>query len=195
MERKYNVIIIIGVFWIIGTIGLALFIDVPSQSSRNLEIIKLFFLSIGAFGVISATYLNIYNSLESTQNIKDKIYFDKLNNSFQFFDKWDSPILKESRDLTREIEENSSKISDEELKNRILSNESLKRSVITEMNFWEGMYLSIKYNRVDEKILKDAFSKAYCTTFDRFKHSCNDLFKNNPTMIENLKNFYKDWSK
>jgi len=143
MERKYSVIIIIGVFWILGTIGFALSIDVPSQYSRNIEIIKLVFLSIGAFGVISATHLNIYNSLESTQNIKNKIYFDKLNNSFQFFEKWESPILKETRDLTREIEENSSKISDEDLKNRILINENLKRSVITEMNFWEGMYLSI----------------------------------------------------
>lgn len=195
MEKKYIIFFVISFCWILGTIGLAFNVDVPPGSSKNLEIIKLTFLSFGAYGVITATYFNIVNSVESTQNIKDKINFDKTENSINFIERWDSPSLKQTRDFTRKIIEECSKISDEDLIKRISENEDLKRSVITEFNFWEGIYLAIKYNNANEDLLKSAFKDTYCITFDVFKVWLKHMEREYPEGIKNLENLYRLWSK
>ena len=154
---KYKIFLLITICWIIGTISLTFNIDVPQGSSKNLELIKLVFLSIGAYGIVTATYFTVQNSLESAKNIKAKLDFDQTENSYKFIEIWDGPSLKDARVFTWKILENRQKIAQSKLLEDIRSNEQLERSVITTFNFYEGMYLAIFHKTVNEELLKNAF--------------------------------------
>jgi len=193
IKNEYKIFYLITICWILGTIGLTFNVDVPQGSSKNLEIFKLVFLALGAYGAIAATYLNIYNSLESSKNIKDKIDFDKKENSFKFIKGWEDPSLKEARDLTRKILDEGHKISEEDLKMRIENDKDLRRSVISEFDFWEGMYLSIECKRVDENLLKKAFKDAYCRKYHRFGAWLKSVEKDYETTVGHLKKLDDLW--
>lgn len=133
------------------------------------------------------TYFNVYNSLESAQVIGDRIQFDKTENSFEFIERWDGPSLKEARDYTRQKLKQCDLIAANELKNEIESNEVLERSIITTFNFFEGMYISIYHNRINEELLKESFAILYCRMYEAFKIWIDSQ---DPVFQKNLKNFY-----
>jgi len=133
------------------------------------------------------TYFNVYNSLESAQVISDRIQFDKTENSFKFIERWDGSSLKEARDYTREKFNHSASIAPNEFKNEIKSNKVLERSIITTFNFFDGMYISIYYNRVNEELLKKSFARTYCKMYEAFKIWIDSL---DPVFKKNLKNLY-----
>lgn len=191
MENKFIIFGLITICWILGTISFGFNVDVPQSSSKNFEIAKLIFLSIGAYGVIMATYFNIYNTLESTQNIKEQINFSRIENSFNLVERWDTPSLKEARDLTREIAKDRHTIADADLMGRISKGKDLERSVITTFNFWEGIYISIQHKRVDECLLKETFSAVYCDMFKRFEVWIKTI---DPTVKKHLEKLYDLWS-
>ena len=192
---KYIIFIIITICWILGTIGLTFNIDIPQGSSKNLELTKLVFLSIGAYGVITATYFTVQNSFESTKNIKAKIDFDKTENSMKFIERWDGPSLKEARDFTRKILEKRQHIAGNELLTDINTNEDLQRSVITTFNFWEGMYFAIQHRNVNEHLLEEAFWDTYCNMYKTFEIWIDSLKNEYPDTTKNLKIFYNRWLK
>lgn len=193
MEKKYYIFILITICWILGTIGLTFNVNVPQDSSKELELVKLIFLSIGAYGVITATYFTVQNSLESTKNIQAKIHFEKIQNSTKFIERWDGPSLTKARDFTREIKKSRPKISDEDFKKEISDNVDLKRSVITLFNFWEGMYLAIIHGNADGDLLESAFRDAYCSIYEHFKVWMEIIKNDNPEEEENLRKFYNLW--
>jgi hypothetical protein len=192
-ESKYVIFIVITICWFIGTIGSAYYINVPQGSSKYFEVVKLAFLSIGAYGVITATYFTVQNSLESAKDVKAKIDFDKKQNSMKIIERWDHPVLKRARDFTRNMIDKHQQIGHFDLLDKINSDEKLKNSVITTFNFWETMYLAISYEYVNEKLLKTAFKETYFKMYVAFKIWIKDLEKGYPTMKENLDEFYKRW--
>ena len=192
-ESKYVIFIVITICWIIGTIGFTFNINVPQGSSKYFELVKLAFLSIGAYGVITATYFTVQNSLESAKTVKAKIDFDKTQNSMKNIERWDHPVLKGARDFTRNMIDTHQQIAASDLLNKINSNEELKNSVITTFNFWEGMYLALSYEYVNEKLLKTAFKETYFKMYETFKIWIEELEKGYPAMKENLDKFYKRW--
>jgi hypothetical protein len=190
-ERKWIIFGVITFGWILGTIGLGLTIEIPQNSVRTFEIVKLIFLSFGSYGVVTATYFSAFNTLVSSQNIQEKTNFDRTQNSFRFIERWDEPSLKEARDLTREITKARSSMSDDELKKRILNDPILERSVITAFNFWEGIWISQKHNRINEDLLKNAFAHTYINMYDNFGPWINNT--RNSIMKTNLKDLYECW--
>ena len=142
LEKKWGILIALTILWIIFTIVYAAcFIAVPQNSTKTFEVVKFTFLSISAFGILFSVLLSSFNSLEASQNVQDRIEFDRIENSFDFMHRWDSPSLKEARDYTRRIKKEKDKLSSEELCKRIEGpysdesetekQESLKRSIIT----------------------------------------------------------------
>ena len=123
--------------------------------------------------------LSSYNSLEASKNVQDRIEFDRIENSFEFMRRWDSPSLKEARDYTRKIKKEKDKLSPEELykriegpyqeENEIEKQESLQRSIITMFNYFEEIKLSIDHNRVHGEVLKIALREPYLDIFERFQ--------------------------
>ena len=194
MESKYVIFIVITICWVIGTIGFSFSINVPQGSSKYFELAKLVFLSIGAYGVITAAYFTVQNSLESAKNVTAKIDFDKIQNSMELTARWDTPVLNGARDFTRNILDTRRHIAPNELLSKINSDKELKRSVITTFNFWEEMYLALSYKTVNENLLKTAFKDIYGIMYETFKIWIeNDLGKDYPKMAENLDKFYKRW--
>ena len=192
-ESKYVIFIVISICWILGTIGLIFTIDVPQGSSKYFELAKLIFLSFGAYGIITATYFTVQNSLESAKDVKAKIDFDKKQNSMNIIERWDLPVLKEARDFTRNMIDAHQQIVPNVLLNKINSKEELKNSVITTFNFWETMYLAISYEYVNEELLKTAFKETYFIMYETFKIWIEDLNTDYPKMKENLDKFYERW--
>lgn len=193
IEMKYIIFLFITICWILGTIGLTFNIEVPQGSSKNLELVKLIFLSIGAYGVITAIYFSVQNSLEGTQNIKARIDFDKTQNSMRFIERFDEPSLKESRDFTRRILKIANTIADMKLLEDIKADEKLERSVITNFNFWEGMYFAILHGYVNENLLKSAFKDNYTLMYKTFEIWIEAQKNDYPEFVENLRMLYNRW--
>ena len=195
IQMKYIIFIIMTICWIVGFMGLTFNIDIPQGSSKNLELTKLVFLFIGAYGVITATYFTVENSLESTRNVKAKIDFDKTDNSMKFIERWDGPSLKEARDFTRIILEKRQNITGNELLKEINSDEKLQRSVITTFNFWEGMHFAIQHKNVNEDMLEEAFWEPYCNMYKTFEIWINSMKNEYPDLTKNLQILYNKWLK
>lgn len=193
MKLKWIILAILFLVWVLFTIFYAIcYVVVPEKSTYNFEVIKFVFLSITAFGVLFSTLLSSFNSLESTSNIKDRIAFDKTENSFSYMRLWDSDSLKEARDETRKIKKIEKDVSQNQLLKEISERESLERSVITMFNFFEEIFLSIKAKRVNENILKEAFANAYIGIYERFKEwITKNIAEEQRTSLENLYNVWK----
>ena len=161
--KKWTVIVGLGIVWMIGTILYCKYIipDNPKDSTWAIESGKFTLLALSGYGILFTVLLSSFNSLEATQNMLYKIKWDKTENSFGFMERWDSPSIKQARDISRTIRSEHESISIEELIHRVDSEPDLKRSVITMLNFFEEMYLSILADRVDENWLKVAFLDVY----------------------------------
>ena len=101
-----------------------------APDTKKLEAIKTAFLVLGGLGVILATYLNIWQSLESGKQIADKIRFDIGENSYHLIEKFDDPSIGAARLLCRAIHDDKlnyspaalvKKINDEKNMLKILS--------------------------------------------------------------------------
>lgn len=174
MKERIIAIVILLVCWSIGTIGMLMNID----GLGGYKAARLIFVSIGGYGILSATVLNIWNAWDASRIQQERMNFDKIDNSFEYLKRWDSPSLKEARDLTREIKKEKSKLSDDTLMEKIQSDVNIERSVITTFNFWEEIYRSIEHGRVKSGILKDAFGEIFCDMYERFKPWRESMKKN-----------------
>jgi len=173
MKSRIIAVILLFILWVLGTYGV---VDLTKPTE---EIMKLIFISLGGYGVVSATLINIWNAWDTSKSLADKIEFDKTENSFKYFERWDNQSLKEARDLTRKIKKDVSTLSDDDLLNKINNNESIERSVITMFNFWEEIYKSIDEKRVNADLLKETFGSIYCDIYTRFKVWREDKKTNN----------------
>jgi hypothetical protein len=167
--------------------------QVPADSNFMNEFFEFLFRSVTVYGVLFSTLLTSFNSLEASSNIAQRNEFDKNENSFKIIEKWDMPSLKEARDITREMKSERRSISDVDLIKRIDENKDLKRSVITMINYFEEIYLSIYYKRVNEDFLKKGLGILYVDIFSRFeawlKEYCDGITMKN---LENLEAMWRE---
>lgn len=117
-------IVLLFIVWVLATWATV------DSTKPAIDIMKFIFISLGGYGVVSATLINIWNAWDTSKNISDKIRFDIIENSFKYFERWDNPSLREARDLTRQIKKDISKWSDDDLLKKIKECESTERSVI-----------------------------------------------------------------
>ncbi len=177
MDKKHLIIVgVISIIWLIGAVGFY----------HQTEDLKVLFLAINAFAVVIATYINLISSLQ-------KIKFDKTENTFEYIERWDSALLKEARDFTRELKKEKHKLSEEEILKKIDENKGLERSVITIFNFWQELYLSMIHGRVNGDLLKRSFANIYIDMFERFKPWIYKHKDYDPKGTEDLEKLYKNW--
>ena len=172
MRTRIIFVLILLIVWSLASYSV---IDFDGEAAN---IMTFVFVSLGGYGVIAATLLNILNVWDASKNISDKIKFDITENTFKYFERWDNPSLKEARDLTRQIKKDIDSWSDNELLKKIKECESTERSVITAFNFWEEIYKSISIGRVNPELLKESFGEVYCDMYIRFKVWREDKKKN-----------------
>jgi hypothetical protein len=176
---KWRVLFGLSVVWLIFTIVWAMqFVAVPPGSTRGYETTKFVFLSVSAFGVLFSALLSSFNALEATLNVRDRMDFDRVENSFRIIERWEQPTLKEARDYTRKLKAEEHSTSPSELIRRIegpvepgheTERLKLQRSVIGLFNYFEEIELSIQKNRVDSHLLRQAFKDPYESVYRRFR--------------------------
>ena len=165
ITSKIGVLAGIGFLWIFGTVYFLP--NVKTASTKQL--IDLAFSSIGGFGIVSATILNVWNALDTSRNNLKQIEFQKVENSIKYLERWDTELLFNAREFARSIESRRAKMADADLKTEINSNDKYQGYVILIFNFWEEIYLSIESGLTDEAILKRAFARLYLTQYHNFK--------------------------
>jgi hypothetical protein len=209
-KTKWIVLIAIAAIWFLTTVIYLIFHVEVSQTTTTttniwIERFKFFCLSLSGYGVLFSALLTSFNTMEATkntikanENTTASINFQKTENSFAYAVRFDSPSLKEARDITRELKRDRNAISNDELIQKIEdqgeNQKNLKRSVITMFNFFEEIYLSISHKRVDEDMLKEFFVDMYCDIYDRFKcWITNEKGYMSKMQQGNLKKLYDLW--
>ena len=170
MKLKWSIFIATIVLWVCGATGLILHIyDTVKPPNQLLECVKTTLLLLGGLGVILPTYLSVWQSIEGNATIQQKIEFDKMENTFTIIGNWDNPALLKARALSREIEEKRVHITDEQLKQKISTDQSLKESVILIFNYWEDVRMSIKNKRVNEEALRHSMSAVFDLCYETYE--------------------------
>lgn len=118
-----------------------------------IEAIKVVFIMLGGLGVILPTYLNVWQSLETAELLKDQAQRSKIENTFKLIEKWDDKSLFDARNFTRELKEQHSKLSPDQLKSKINQTPELKQSVILVFNYFEMVRVSLKHDRVEASVI------------------------------------------
>ena len=97
MTKKVLVLVLIGILSIL----MAIVIYLKDERDSSIELFKLVLSSIGGFGIVSATILNVWNALDTSKNNLKQMEFQKIENSIKYLERWDSDILLKARDYTR----------------------------------------------------------------------------------------------
>jgi hypothetical protein len=179
MKLKWPILIAIIVLWICGTVGLLLHINfastptpsgaaIPTVPSGLIESVKIVLLMLGGLGVVLPTYLNVWQSLENNKMLEEKLRFDKVENSYKLIERWDTSNLFEARRFTRELKAAEKDLSPNQLIEKVEGNPKLKESVILVFNYWDGVRVSIKEQRVDAEVLRKVCRTAFCDMYKRF---------------------------
>ena len=184
MKLKWKLLIVIVVLWLCGTIGIAWHTYSTCSSASSVgttppatpipapsplaESVKFALLMLGGLGVIMPTYLNIWQSLETSNIYSERLRFDRADNAYKILERWNNPGLLEARRFTREMKALHKKLSPNEIVNRINTNKQLQESVILVFNYWDGVRISINTNRADGDLLKDNCHSAFIDIYERF---------------------------
>lgn len=106
MDKKWVILICFVVFYFLGMIGVAWAtyesVD-PDSSNAFLATTKVVLLMFGGLGVILPTYINIWNSVESSKAQEQQDNLKKADNAFDLLRKWDDDALLSARKLTRNL--------------------------------------------------------------------------------------------
>jgi len=162
-NMKWRIFLWINLLWILGTLSLgyiAYTSEAPTGSTKLIESIKIIFLSFGGLGVILPTYLNALSALE-------QVKVQKIENTYHIIEKWDDPLLFEARTFTYGLKAQKGKLSDEDLIAKIKGDEKLRQSVALVMNYFDKIRISIRTNRVDVQILRDAIGDVFVDIYRR----------------------------
>lgn len=160
---------------------------------KQTDDLKVLFLALNSLALLTAVYISIVNTVKASEFKSKDLTFMKIENSFDFYDKWDSELLKNARDVAREINKTRGNLSDAQIVSKINSDTELERSIITIFNFWQSMYMSIKSERVDEDILKRGFLEIYPEVWEVYRPYLDDTQGTSPMMYKDLAGFYNLW--
>jgi hypothetical protein len=143
-------------------------------------------VSGGGIGVIMSLYLSTMNAIENREYLK-------IENTFSLVTKWDDSHLFSARKLTREIKDERSSISDDELVQKINDNGELKQSVILVFNYFEYVRFSI----INDRIITTQFKKSLGDTivdiiyrFEPFIKTKGEQFTKDLKELKSLKSIF-----
>lgn len=165
IKSKWNIFIWINVLWIFGTIALgyiAFTSEPPTGSTKLIEVAKIVFLSLGGLGVILPTYISAFNAIEARST-------QVLENTFRLIEKWDDPLMFAARKFTRELKTEKSKLSDDQLIERIEGDVELKQSIILLLNYFDQIRVSEKTGRINATLFNQSLGPVMQDYYQRFR--------------------------
>lgn len=170
MNKKWIVLIIIIVVWLLGATFLLIYINMTTTGDNKvIELTKTAFAVFGGLGIILPTYINVTQSLENRNIIKERLEYDKVENSYKLLKEWDDGELLKARELTRQINKNKNKLTGEQIIEKINNEQALEHSILTIFNYWERIRMSIEYKRVNADMIKEALQTVYLMMYTILK--------------------------
>lgn len=150
-----------------------------TEGLRLAKIVEVLAAMLAASGVILSTYLNVKQSrdtlskLESERHRAEQLLSDnkhqaKQEETFRLIEKWDDPHFLEARTFSRELGKRAQVMTPVELIAAVDNDPTLRSSVGLMLNFFDYIRLSIKYEKIDEELIKAQLSEAALATLDRF---------------------------
>ena len=215
IKKKWHILGVLVIAWLIfTTIYASFFVTVPQlpsppagtapqNTNPPMEIAKFVFLSISAFGVLFSALLTSFNTLEATlaaektaqedrASSEAHLEFERVENAFRYFERWDTPSIKDARNFTRELLDGAGKLSPIAMLDQIATKPNLKSSVITMFNFFEEIAMSINIGRVSEAQMRSAFAEPYCGMVVVFNPWIDAHLQ--PTQQGHIRELFRKWS-
>lgn len=165
IKSKWKIFVWINLLWMLGTLALgyiAFSSDPPTGSTKLIEVAKIVFLSLGGLGVVLPTYISAFNAIESRST-------QILENTFRLIEKWDDPLMFAARKFTRELKAEKSRLSDEQLIERIESDLELKQSIILVINYFDQIRVSEKTGRINAALFNQSLGPVMQDYYQRFR--------------------------
>ncbi|MFO0821009.1 MAG: nucleotide-binding protein [Pirellulales bacterium] len=118
--------------------------------------------------------------LASTRLVSDECYTrtERIENSFRLLEKWDSSELQSARSVTRAVRSKRAELGDKQLLELVdgplgegpktEEQHRLTTAVIALFNFFEFLAISLRFQRIEESIVKESLSGAFFGIYDRF---------------------------
>jgi len=141
---------------------------------------------LGGLGVILPTYLNVWQSLETAELLKDQVKRNRVENTFSLIQEWDDASLFAARKFTREMKEQHSSLSPDQLKDKINRTPELKQSIILVFNYFDSVRVSIENDRVEATVIGRSLGGVFHDIYDRFKPWIRDQEKEYQDDLEKL---------
>jgi hypothetical protein len=189
VKLKWKVLVVFVVLYVIGIVGAAWHTydaTDPSKATPTVEALKIIFIMLGGLGVIVPTYLNIWQSLEATEQLNDQNRRNKVENTFRLLERWDDRALFEARRFTRELGDQQGSLSPDQLKTRIKEKPELRQSVILVFNYFDLIRVSVENDRVDPKVIGSALGAVFHNMYYRFKPWIEEQSKQYQQDLEKL---------
>lgn len=172
MKAKWVFLAIIVLLYIAGIVGAGWHTygaTDPTKAAPSVEAIKVIFIMLGGLGIILPTYLNIWQSLETANLLKNETYRKRIENTFSLLEKWDDKSLFDARKFTRELKDLHNELSANQIRERIKNTPELRQSIILLFNYFELIRISIEHDRVAPKIIIETLGQVatdICKRFD-----------------------------
>ena len=180
MELKWKILIGFIALYVVGMVGVAWHtfdITDPQKGAPTVEMIKIIFIMLGGLGVITPTYLNIWQSVETARMLEDQVRRNIIENTFKLIEKWDDSNLFAARKFTRELKAKQNSLSPNKIRDKIENTPTLKQSVILLYNYFDLIRISIENGRVDKTIVKQSLGYTFNDMTERFKPWIKDQHK------------------
>ena len=186
MALKWKILIAFVALYLLGVTGAGWHTFDSTKVSPIIETIKIVFIMLGGLGVILPTYLNVWQSLETAELLKDQTRRGKIENTFSLIQQWDDASLFAARKFTREMKEQHSSLSPDQLKAKIDQTPELKQSIILVFNYFDSVRVSIENDRVEASVIGRSLGGVFHDMHERFKPWIRDQDKEYRDDLEKL---------
>jgi hypothetical protein len=133
------------------------------------DVVKIELLVLGSLGVILPAYLSATQSMLQTLQKEIEDGRQIVENTMCLLQRWDDPSLLIARKFTRVIKDNKNKLSPDDIREKISSDEGLRESVVLVFNFFDYIRLSLKKERIDKNLLEESLGIVIRDIIERFK--------------------------
>jgi len=145
--------------------------------SKKIELVKLFFILVGAGVTILTIYVQTVTSKKTLLLMQNQEDIEKKKVSLSYLAKWDSNEFQEKRIFYRGMRGERNSLGAVEFVKKINETESYRNALLDIANFFEDIEQAIINDIADEALLKNGFQPLVSNIYSVFSDWFKD-FKN-----------------
>lgn len=178
--KKLIIAMVIVILTILGIAVICYLNDHGKNISSGIQVAANFAIAVTLI-VTVLTYL-------------DKQRIEKHHKTFDLLDKYDSPDMRQARNLSREIKKDCKNISSNQLLEKINTTPKLEESIILLYNYFTKVRYAIEIGIVDKEVVMKELGETMIDIMERFIPWAESSDKSNG-FIKDSKEMLKDFKK